>query len=123
MKIFLKLISQIILLALLLPNFSLAAIPLNLDYPKFGGFDLKVNQDLNQIVAWFYYFIISIAGISAFVMLVWGGFEWMTSAGSPARISSAKDRISSALLGLLLILASWLILQVINPELLILRGL
>jgi len=116
MKKFLKLIFQIILLSLLLPNIS-SAITLNLEYPEIAGFDLNIHQDLNQIIAWFYYFIISIAGIAAFAMLVWGGFEWMTSAGSPARISSAKDRISSALLGLLLILASWLILQVINPEL------
>jgi len=116
MKKFLKLIFQIILLSLLLPNIS-SAITLNLEYPEIAGLDLNIHQDLNQIIAWFYYFIISIAGIAAFAMLVWGGFEWMTSAGSPARISSAKDRISSALLGLLLILASWLILQVINPEL------
>ena len=105
MKKFLKLIFQIILLSLLLPNIS-SAITLNLEYPEIAGLDLNIHQDLNQIIAWFYYFIISIAGIAAFAMLVWGGFEWMTSAGSPARISSAKDRISSALLGLLLILAS-----------------
>jgi len=112
-----KILLTLLTLLLLLPNISSAALKLNLDYHKFGGFDLKVNQDLNQIVAWFYYFIIAVAGIAAFAMLVWGGVEWMTSAGSPARISSAKERISSAVLGLVLILASFLILQVINPEL------
>jgi len=111
-----QIFSTILTLILLLPNFSLA-ITLNLDYPEFGGFDLNVHQDLNQIVAWFYYFIISIAGIAVFIMLIWGGFQWLTSAGSPAKIADAKDRISSAFLGLLIILASYLILQVINPEL------
>ena len=86
-----------------------------------GSFNLNTNQDLNQVVAWFYYFIISIAGIATFVMLVWGGFNWLTSAGSPGKITEAKDRIYSAFLGLLLILASYLIIQVINPELLILN--
>lgn len=104
-----------------LPNIASAALHLNLDYPAFGGFDLNNNQDLNQIVAWFYYFIIGIAGLSAFVMLVWGGIQYLTSAGSPTAISDAKDRIKSALLGLLLILTSWLILQVVNPELTTLR--
>jgi len=106
------------ILPLLLPALSLAAnIPLNLNYPKFGGFDLNENQNLNEIVAWFYYFIVGIAGLSVFVMLVWGGFSWLTSAGSPTKISDAKDKISSAFLGLLIILGSYLILRLINPEL------
>jgi len=116
-----QIFSIILVAALLLPNISLATIALNLDYPEIMGFKLNIHQDLNQIVAWFYYFIVSIAGIAAFFMLVWGGFEWLTSAGSPARIAEAKDRISSAVLGLLLILASFLILQVINPELTMLK--
>lgn len=118
-----KILIIVLALLLLLPNISSAAttIHLNLDYPEFAGLNLKDNQDLNQIIAWFYYFVISISGIAAFVMLVWGGFTWLTSAGSPAKITDAKDRIYSAFLGLLLILASYLIIQVINPELTVLR--
>jgi hypothetical protein len=104
----------------LLPSFSLA-LNLNLNYPTIFGLDLNRDQDINKVVAWFYYFIISIGGLAAFVMLVWGGFQWLTSAGSPTKISEAKDRINSAILGLVIILASYLILQVINPELLILK--
>ena len=78
---------------------------------------------LNQIVAWFYYFIIGVAGLAAFVMLVTGGVKYLTSAGNPSAIGDAKDQIKSALLGLLIILGSWLILQVVNPELTILKSL
>ncbi len=110
-----------LIFSLFLPNIASAALNLNLDYPSFTigtqTFDLNVNQDLNQIVAWFYYFIIGIAGLSAFVMLVWGGVQYLTSAGNPTATGDARDRIKSALLGLLLILTSWLILQVINPSL------
>ena len=101
---------------LLLPIFS-EAIDLNLNYPEFGGFDLYEDQNLNQMVAWFYYFIVTIAGVSAFFTLILGGFEWLTSTGDPSKISNAKDKLSSALLGLVIILASYLILQVVNPEL------
>jgi len=45
----------------------------------------------------------------------------LTSAGSPAKISEAKDRIGSAILGLIIILASFLILKVINPDLITLK--
>jgi len=117
-----KILLTVLTFLLVLPNISLATpLKLNLEYPGIAGFDLNIHQNLNQIVAWFYYFIVSIGGIAAFVMLVWGGFVWLTSAGSPARIADAKDRIYSAFLGLLLILASYLIIQVVNPELLMLN--
>lgn len=110
-----------LLLHLFFPNIASAALRLNLDYPAFGGFDLNNNQSLTQIAAWFYYFIVGVAGLATFVMLVWGGVEWLTSAGNPTRISDAKNRITSAFFGLLIILGSWLILQVINPDLTIFK--
>lgn len=115
------------MLYLFSPNLSLAVICygvenyLQLCYPEMGGFRLTLNIDINKLVAWFYYFIVSIAGLAAFIMLVWAGFEWLTSVGDPAKISSAKDRIFSAFLGLVIILASYLILQVINPDLIMLN--
>lgn len=118
-KIFLLFFS---ILPLLLPTLSLAAnIDLNLNYPSFGGFDLDENQNLNEIIAWFYYFVIAIAGLAVFAMLVWGGVGWLTSAGNPTKTSEAKDRITSAFLGLLIILGSYLVLRLINPELTILN--
>lgn len=115
-----KLLIIFLNLALLLPGIA-SAITLNLDYPKFGNFDLNDNQGLNEIVAWFYYFIVGISGFAAFVMLVIGGFKYLSSAGNPSTITDAKDQMQKALLGLLLILISWLILQVINPDLIILK--
>ncbi|MDP4007110.1 MAG: hypothetical protein Q8P55_00745, partial [bacterium] len=76
---------------------------------------------LDNIVVWFYALIVGLSGLAAFVMIVWGGVQWMTSAGNPTKTSDAKDKIQKALLGLLLVLSSFLILQVINPELTSLR--
>ena len=112
----------ILFLILLMPSICFGDnIKLNLEYPKFGGFDLNDNQDINELVAWLYYFIVSIAGFSSFVMLVRGGFMWMSSAGNQGALTEAKEIITSAILGLIIILASFLILQVINPELTILN--
>ena len=122
-----KILALIFLISfLVLPNISLAVDcngsdnRLNLCYPSFQNFSLTLDMPLNEIVAWFYYFIIGVAGLAAFVMLVTGGVKYLTSAGSPSAISDAKDQIKSALLGLLIILMSWLILQVINPDLTVL---
>jgi len=92
-------------------------INLNLSYPTFGNININESQDLNQIIAWLYYFIVGISGFSAFFMFVRGGFEWSSSAGNPTKIGEAKDRITSAAIGVLIVLSAYLILQTINPEL------
>lgn len=115
-----KVLIAALVLFLLLP-ISSAAIHLNLEYPEFLTFDLNRDQEINEVIAWFYYFVITIAGIAVFAMLVWGGFTWLTSTGDPSKIADAKDRIYSAFLGSLLILASFLIMQTINPELVVLK--
>ncbi|MDO8424795.1 MAG: hypothetical protein Q7S70_02545 [bacterium] len=119
-----KLFLIIVGVSIFLPGIS-SAIDLNLDYPAFtvGGktFDLNTTQNLNDVVAWFYYFIVTISGFAAFVMLVYGGFKYLSSAGNPSAIGDSKDIIQKALLGLLLILISYLVLQVINPDLVLLQ--
>lgn len=45
----------------------------------------------------------NIALAAAVLMIVIGGFQWMTSAGDPSKISDAKDRIFAVILGLLII--------------------
>lgn len=116
-----KIILLLILVAILLP-YGASALTLNLEYPTLpGGLDLNDNQDLNDVIAWFYMFIIGISGLAAFVMIVWGGIQWMSSAGNPTLISDAQSRMKNAILGLLLILSSFIILQIINPELLSLQ--
>ena len=109
------------LVLLLVCSFALktraANLDLNLEYPGFGNIDINENQDLNQIIAWLYYFIIGISGFSAFFMFVWGGFQWSSSAGNPNVVAEAKDKLTSAALGVLIVLSAYLILQVVNPEL------
>ncbi|MES2224008.1 MAG: hypothetical protein V4469_03715 [Patescibacteria group bacterium] len=53
----------------------------------------------------------------AVVMIMWGGVEYMTSAGGGG-VEEAKKRISAAIAGLLLALGSYVILYTINRDLL-----
>ncbi|HEX9722476.1 MAG TPA: hypothetical protein VGA53_04375 [Candidatus Paceibacterota bacterium] len=116
-----KILFVFVLLAVVAPIFAFAQINLNLDYPTFGGVDLNTNQNLNTVVAWLYYFFVGIAGLAAFVMIVWGGIQWLTSGAIPSQASEARDKLRAAILGLLLVLASFLIIQVINPQLTLLN--
>ncbi len=58
-----------------------------------------------------------IVGISALFMLVVGGFLYLSSAGNTSLLNTAKKTIYSALIGLVIALVSWLLLDTINGDL------
>jgi len=64
-----------------------------------------------------YYFLFGIAGVMAMGSIVYSGFQWITSGSSHSNITQAKARISNSILGLIILLSSWVILQTINPNL------
>ncbi|HUD09056.1 MAG TPA: pilin, partial [Candidatus Saccharimonadales bacterium] len=58
----------------------------------------------------------AVIGILALFMLIIGAYQYLMAAGS-GNASDAKDTITSALLGLILGLCAWIILNTINPDL------
>jgi hypothetical protein len=64
-----------------------------------------------------YSFAIGAVGVLATVMLMWGGFKWLTSRGNSGVISESKQIIWSALIGVVLAFLSYTILYLINPRL------
>ncbi len=58
-----------------------------------------------------------IVAISALFMLVVGGFLYLSSAGNTSLLGTAKKTIYSALIGLVIALISWLLLDTINSDL------
>ena len=64
-----------------------------------------------------YKFFVGIAGILAVFMIMFGGIQWLFAGGSSTKISSAKETIFGAVIGLILALCSYSILQFINPKL------
>jgi len=65
----------------------------------------------------FYQFALMIGGLLAFGAVVFGGVKYITAAGNPSGQSEGKAWIESALLGLLLLVGAYLILNTINPNL------
>jgi len=68
-------------------------------------------------IKYFFNLTIWIAGFIAFGILVYAGFLYLTARGRPEKIISAKNYISGVFLGLLLLLSSHLLFQIVNPEL------
>ncbi|MHA1747417.1 MAG: pilin [Promethearchaeota archaeon] len=59
---------------------------------------------------------LSAAGFLAVLMIILGGLQYITAAGSVEQINRAKNFITQAIYGLLLAACSWLILYTINPD-------
>lgn len=57
---------------------------------------------------------LALAGILLFILLLSGGFRYITSGGDPKAIESAQKTLTYAVLGLVLILVSYLILVLIR---------
>jgi len=91
---------------------------LELEYPPIQGFEPgTVEAGIPNYVKYIFNFLIWISGLIALGVLVYGGFRYLTSAGSPEKVKDAKDRILSALLGLVILFGSYLILVTVNPQL------
>lgn len=85
-----------------------------------GGLDrVEINKNplFTYLKIW-YGFVIGSVGILTTVMVMWGGFKWLTSRGNSGTIGDAKEIIWGSIIGLFLCLLSYTILELINPKLL-----
>ena len=76
------------------------------------------RMTLSELIVLLIRYIFRIAGILAFAMIVYGGIEYMISAGNAEKQKSAQQHIIGAVIGLVLLFAFWLILNTINPDIL-----
>lgn len=76
-----------------------------------GGLAGKSPDDIPALFAKLFSAIIGLllvgATIFAFVQLLLGGMEWISSGGDKHALENAQSRLTNALLGLFLVFASW----------------
>ena len=82
-----------------------------------NGINLTGTSTLTDLIAYLYGWMIAIGGLIAFIIIVIAGFQYLTSSGNPTKTQDAKDKILSAVTGLILLLSTVIILNVLNPEL------
>ncbi len=58
-----------------------------------------------------------VAGLVAVIYLIMGGFNYVTAGGDPEAVEGAKTTIVNAIIGLVIILVSYLIVQFIMVQL------
>lgn len=66
---------------------------------------------------------IGIGGGIAFLMMVFGAFQMITSAGNPETLKAGQDKLTNAIIGILIIVFSVLLLKIIGVDILGIEGL
>ncbi len=73
------------------------------------GFATSIGGLLNGVLS----FVMVIAALLVFFYLIWGGIEWITSGGDKGKTENARNKITAAVIGLIVLAASYAILQLI----------
>ncbi len=85
----------------------------NVDYPAF----LNSSSSIPSFISGLYDYAIGISGTLAIIMIIYGGIKYLASGGNESALGDAKDRVTNAIWGLLLLAGSYLVLNTINPQL------
>lgn len=103
---------------------------LEITYPRVPGaappqdfIATALPEDIVSLyIGYFFNLTIWLGGLIALTALIYGGLRYLTSTGKPEVLVSAKNQITAAFLGLLLLLSSFLILKALSPQFIAFRA-
>lgn len=85
------------------------------------GFKFTLNNpgfsDLGPLIAILMSLAFAVAGIFFFAQLLIGGIRWISAGGDSKAVDSARDRITNALMGIILVVAAYAIILIIEKTL------
>lgn len=74
-----------------------------------GGFATDIGSVITTLLS----FVMGIAALLVFFYLIWGGITWITSGGEKGKTEEARNKITSAVIGLIVLAASYAILMIV----------
>jgi len=91
---------------LLAQNISISGMPIS---GPLVGYN-NIGDIVNNVVP----FIMTLAGIILFFVLMWGGYDYVTSQGAPEKLKTANAKITAGVIGFVLLVLSFLITRVLS---------
>ncbi len=88
--------------------------------PALAALSIKANSefvkitDLGTLISGILSIILIIAAIAAFLFLILGGLQWITSGGDKAQLEAARNKITSAIVGLIVVAAAFAIMVLVQ---------
>ncbi|MBT3249687.1 MAG: hypothetical protein HN846_03385 [Candidatus Pacebacteria bacterium] len=92
-----------------LPMQAMADINTGSEITAPKGFATDIGSLINGALS----FIMVIAALLVFLYLILGGIEWITSGGDKSKTEGARNKITAAVVGLIILAASYAILLII----------
>ncbi|HUV42842.1 MAG TPA: TrbC/VirB2 family protein [Patescibacteria group bacterium] len=80
------------------------------DPPSFAFASGNISNIINDLIP----YIFALAGLALLLILIWAGFEMMTSAGDPKKMESAKGRLTGAVIGFVIIFVAYWLIQILE---------
>ena len=65
------------------------------------------NKDPRTMITQIINVLLTLLGIVAVVIVLLGGFKWMTAGGNEDKVGEAKKILGAGIIGLVIILAAW----------------
>lgn len=78
-----------------------------------GNALITLGAIVSELLLW----VLSLAGIVAFIFLIIGGFKYLTAQGDSKAISSAQQTIFGAVIGLLIVFISYWVIKILETVL------
>lgn len=83
--------------------------PLNLNNGK-----LPTDYTVTDVVGKITEFLFPLAATILFLVLLWGGFDYLMAQGSPDKVKSAQAKITAGLIGFILLVSSYVLVRIIS---------
>lgn len=99
------------------PGVVLAQVGSAVDQPAFTPVDLGEAgfriTDLGRLIQGVMNLVLFIAALLVLGYLIWGGVQWITSGGDKGKTEEARNKITSAIIGLAVVAASYALFRIV----------
>ncbi len=100
-------------------NYGLNTVGANLagDLP-FAG-DVNAGAKLPAVIGNIFRALLGLMGLIFLILIVYGGFRWMLARGDKGEVDTAKDIMVDALIGLIIVVSAFAIVNFVFDELVV----
>ena len=88
---------------------------LEIEWPEIGGLELKEDSSVSEATRYFFAFGAVVGTGIMFLSVMKAGFQMLTGSGSPSVFQGAKTRLLGSVVGMVILLGAYVIIQEINP--------
>lgn len=82
----------------------------------------KISTEPQKFIQTIFKIVLGLAGGISLILIIVSGYKYMASQGNPEAIKAATEQLTSAIIGLLFIIFSFVILQIVGVDILQIPG-